>query len=122
MIVRPGRARDLVKHTKYMLPAHFIGVVAEDAGEVKGAGWIIFDDDGVGWVCFEGDRDVLARKTMIARASKRLVGAAQEVCDELRTLEQADWLNGSRWLSWLGFKPTGEVRDGMRVLEWQKRS
>lgn len=120
--VRQARPSDVQKFCKYVAPLWFIGVVAEDEhNEVIGAGWIVWGDkDGRPWLCFEGDEDVRKYRVHIARWSRRLVFAAQCVLDEIYTIEDPEDLRGSRWIEWLGFKPTGEMVKGMRVLKWQK--
>ena len=65
--------------------------------------------------------EIRAHKALVIRWSQRLVTAAQQVCDELFTIEDQAELQGSRWLEWLGFADTGEVRQGNRVLKWQKQ-
>ncbi|MEM9471757.1 MAG: hypothetical protein AAGA00_07350 [Pseudomonadota bacterium] len=119
--VREARPRDVQKFCRFVAPSWFIGVVAEgEAGDVIGAGWVVWGDGNRPWLCFEGGSRIRAHKMLIARWSVRLVGAAQTACNELYTIEDRAELNGSRWLEWLGFRDTGEVRQGNRILKWQK--
>ena len=120
--VREARPCDVRKFCRVVAPIWFIGVVAEDECGVIGAGWVVWGDENRPWVCFEGDSGIKAHKTLIARWSARLVRAAQVACDELYTIEDRTALDGSRWLEWLGFRDTGEIRQGNRVLKWQKHS
>ena len=121
LTVREARPSDVQKFCRIVAPMWFIGVVAEDeTGVIIGAGWVVWGDENRPWVCFEGGSGTKAHKTLIARWSARLVRAAQAACDELYTIEDCSELNGSRWLEWLGFRDTGEVRQGNRVLKWQK--
>lgn len=123
LTVREARPRDVQKFCRIVAPVWFIGVIAEDeAGDVIGAGWVVWGDENRPWVCFEGDGRIKAHKALIGRWSVRLVRAAQAVCSELYTIEDRSELNGSRWLEWLGFRDTGEIRHGNRILKWQKHS
>ena len=110
------------KFCRVIAPVWFVGVVAEHDGEVIGAGWVVWGDENRAWLCFEGDAKIKAHKALIARWSLRLVRAAKAACDELYTIEDRSELKGSRWLQWLGFRDTGEVRQGNRILKWQKHS
>lgn len=120
LTVRDARPTDVQKFCRIIAPKWFIGVVAEEDGEVVGAGWIVWGNENRPWVCFEGDSEIKVHKMLIARWSLRLVKSAQQVCEELYTIEDQGDLQGSRWLEWLGFRDTGEVRQGNRVLKWQK--
>ena len=122
LIVREARPTDVRKFCRIVAPLWFIGVVAESDGDVLGAGWVVWGDGNRTWVCFEGDVEIRAHKVLVIRWSQRLVRAAQQVCDELFTIEDQTELQGSRWLEWLGFADTGEVRQGNRVLKWQRQS
>ena len=122
LIVREARPTDVRKFCRIVAPLWFIGVVAESDGDVLGAGWVVWGDGNRAWVCFEGDVEIRAHKVLVIRWSQRLVRAAQQVCDELFTIEDQTELQGSRWLEWLGFADTGEVRQGNRVLKWQRQS
>jgi hypothetical protein len=121
--VRQARPTDVQKFSRYIMPPNFIGVVAEDeTKEIIGAGWIVWGDQDRPWVCFEGTEAMRPHKQTVARWSLRLLRAAQQTCDELYTIEDTQDLRGSRWLEWLGFRPTGETIKGLRVLKWQKQS
>lgn len=120
--VRDARPTDVQKFCRIIAPKWFIGIVAEDDGDVIGAGWVVWGDENKPWVCFEGDTEIKEHKTLIARWSLKLIRAAQQVCNELYTIEDQADLQGSRWLEWLGFTDTGETRQGNRVLKWQKHS
>lgn len=121
--IRQARPTDAQRFCRIVAPAWFVGTVAEnEAGEVIGAGWIVWGDQNRAWVCFEGGEEIRAYRQHIARWSLKLVRAAQAVCDELYTIEDQEDLRGSRWLEWLGFRPTGEMKHGLRVLKWQKQS
>ncbi len=121
LTVREATPTDVQKFCRIVAPMWFIGVVAEDETEaIIGAGWVVWGDENRPWVCFEGDRQIKAHKALVARWSLRLVRAAQIACDELYTIEDPSELKGSRWLQWLGFRDTGEIRQGNRVLKWQK--
>lgn len=122
LTVREARPTDVQKFCRIVAPKWFIGVVAEDEAEVIGAGWVVWGDENRAWACFEGSTEIRAHKTLIARWSVRLVRAAQSACDEIYTIEDPKELKGSRWLHWLGFRDCGEVRQGNRVLKWQKHS
>jgi hypothetical protein len=117
--VRNARPTDVARYCKYVMPREFVGRIAEKAGEPIGGGLIVFFNDQ-GWVSFEGTEELKKHKMVILREGKRLVGAAQQVVDELYTLEDAEELAGSKWLEWLGFRPTGETVKGFRVLKWQR--
>ena len=121
MHIREARASDVVQFSKYFCPRNFVGTAAEKDGEVIGLGWVVFDDNGAGWVCFEALPELLEQKVRIARASIRLVKAAQSVCHELFALEDEESLGGSRWLQWLGFEATNETRNGLRVMKWRQQ-
>ena len=122
LTVHEARPTDVQKYCRIIAPLWFTGLVAELDGEIIGAGWVVWGDQNRAWVCFEGDTRIKEHKALIVRWSLRLVRAAQQVCDELYAVEDAEELQGSRWLEWLGFRDTGEIRDGDRVLKWQKQS
>ena len=120
--VRDATATDVQRFCKVVAPMWFIGVVAEEHGEVIGAGWIVWGDEAKPWVCFEGDDRLKRHKVAVARWSMRLVQSAQQVCDELYTMEDETELLGSKWLEWLGFRDTGKRKSGHRILRWQRQS
>ncbi len=122
MIVRSARPRDVVRFCRVICPRHFIGVVAEEDGELLGAGWVVWGDKGRPWVCLEDAGGLTRHPVAIGRWSRRLVRAAQLVCHELYAIEDMDDLGSSRWLEWLGFLPTNEMCGDKRVLKWQKHS
>jgi len=122
LTVREARPTDVHKFCRIVAPLWFVGVVAEKDRDVIGAGWVIWGDENRAWLCFEGGSEIKAHKALIARWSWRLVQAARAACDEIYTIEDPSELKGSRWLHWLGFRDTGEVRRGNKVLKWQKHS
>ncbi len=122
LTVREAKPTDVRKFCRFIAPMWFIGVVAEKDRDVIGAGWVVWGDENRAWLCFEGDAEIKAHKILIARWSVRLVRSAQAVCDEIHTIEDPSELKGSRWLQWLGFRDTCEIRRGNRVLKWQKHS
>ncbi len=112
LAIRPARARDVVRFSRYKLPQHFIGLAAESAGEVLGVGVIIFQS-GRAFACFEQAGRLPA--IMLHRMGRKLIRAASATGELFAQCEGED-----RWLVRLGFQPTDEVLHGARVYRYER--
>jgi hypothetical protein len=95
--------------------------VIEQDGEFMGIGWIIWAEDDRPYVFFEASEEGRKYKMHIMRWSLRFLRAAKQVCDELYTIEDETEPGAAKWIDWLGFKDTGEMVKGHRVLKWQQQ-
>ncbi len=117
--LRPARASDVVKFTRYLVPEHFVGIVCEEGGEVIGLGAIIWGDLGRPWVVLDVTPQMREKKLTLHRVGQWIVRAGSQVCGDLYVMQGEDETAG-RWLHRLGFRPTGETHRGKAVLKWQK--
>lgn len=111
--LRPARARDVVKVTKYGLPK-FAGVVAEENGETIGIGLILFIDKRA-MVTFDKSDRIREMPRLMTRIGFSLVKAGLAACGEVYVMEDRRETGSAKWLSRLGFKPTDERIAGETV-------
>lgn len=116
--LREARARDVVKVTKYLLPPQFVGVVAEDEGETIGIGLILWLNKRP-FVTLDITDRLRAMPRLLHRVGVTLVKAGSQHCEELFVMEDSREPTANRWLSRLGFRDTGEIIAGERVLKWK---
>lgn len=116
MILRPARAMDMVKFTKYVLPRHFSGIVCEEDGEVIGLGAIIVGDLGRPWVVLDMTERMRHKKVTLHRVGRQIVKAGLQVFDAVYVLQSQTEPTAKRWLERLGFKETGELHRGEIVM------
>ncbi len=120
-ILRPARARDVVRFSKYVLP-RFVGVVAELEGAFIGAGVVIWGDGNRPFLCLEITDELRKRPKFLHRTTLDLINAVAPNVDFLYTMESAKEPTANRWLRRLGFQDTGETLNGERVMSWRKSS
>lgn len=117
MEARFARATDIVKRTKFILPDHYIGYVIEQNDQFMGMGWAMWDKDERPFVFFEIADEAREYKYRIGRWSRRFLAVLKNTCDVVYTLEDKREPGSQKWIEWLGFKPTEEVIEGMRVMK-----
>jgi hypothetical protein len=115
--LRPMRATDMVKQTKYVIP-QFFGVVVVLEGRDIGSGSIVWGDDGRAYLCLEITEELRQKPVFMVKVARDLIAAAIKANGELFTIEDKEEPTSERFLAFLGFTPTGESRDGERVLQW----
>lgn len=118
-VLRKMRAVDMVKISKIVLPKFFGVVVMMDDCEI-GSGSIVWGDEDRAYLCLEITEKLRQKPIFMVKTAKDLINAALEVGVELFSVESAKELTSKRFLEFLGFKPTGELKNGERVLKWQK--
>ena len=111
--LRPARARDVVKVTRYIMPK-FAGVVAEEDGETIGTGLVIFIE-GRAMVTFDKSERMRQMPRLVSRIGFNLVKAARQACGEVFVVQDSREEGSARWLEKLGFKPTDEIISGEKV-------
>jgi hypothetical protein len=111
--LRPARARDVAKVTRYGLPK-FVGVVAEENGETIGIGLILFID-GRAMVTFDKTERLRQLPRLMTRIGFILVKAGRKACGDLFVIQDAHEEGSERWLAKLGFQPTDERMAGEKV-------
>lgn len=117
--LRKMRAVDMVKLSKITIPK-FYGVVVVDDGEEIGSGAIVWGDGGRAYLCLEITERLRQKPVFMVRTAKALINAAKETGVELYSVEAVSEKTSERFMSFLGFKPTGETKNGERVLKWQQ--
>ena len=117
--LRKMRAVDMVKLSKIVLPKFFGVVVMMDGSEI-GSGSIVWGDEGRAYLCLENTEKLRRKPIFMVKTSKDLIGAALEAGVELFSVEAANEPTSKRFMEFLGFKPTGELKNGERVLKWQQ--
>lgn len=115
--VRLARAKDIVSKTRILLPEHFVGYVFELDGRRVAMCWAGWDKQDRPFLFCELESEGRKYKYRIARWSKRFIEALKAVCEELYTIEDNREPGSTKWIEWLGFKPTDERVDGMRVMK-----
>lgn len=108
------RARDVVKFTKICVP-QFFGVVAVEDGEDIGHCAIIWGDKGRPYMCLEITEKLRQKPVFMVKVAKDVINAAIQ-SGELFALEDKEEPTSQRLLAFLGFRDTGEVMNGERVL------
>lgn len=111
--LRPARASDVVKVTRYILPK-FAGVVCEEDGETIGTGLVIFVE-GRAMVTFDKTERMRQMPRLMARIGFNLVKAARTACGEVFVVQDGREAGSARWLAKLGFNPTDELISGEKV-------
>lgn len=115
--LREMRPTDMVKFSKYGMPRYY-GVMLQEDGEDIGAGAIVWGDKDRPFLCLEITDRLRARPSFMHRVAKKLVYAGVQACGELFVIEEKDEPTSPKWLDRLGFKPTGELMNGERLLQW----
>jgi hypothetical protein len=118
--LRRARARDIVKFTRFAVPRNFYGIVAEEDGELIGAGVLLHGALDRMWVALEITDKLRERPIVMHRIGKALVAAAVTAGEELYVMQDQSEPTSQRWLDRLGFRDTGEVFEGERVLKWHQ--
>ena len=114
--LREMRARDMVKHSRYIVP-RFFGVVAELDGKEIGAAAIVI---GVGqrpFLSLEITDELRRFPVFMHRTARDLTAAGVSQLGELYAIESASEPGAGRWLQRLGFAPTEEFIGGERVYK-----
>ena len=115
--LREMRPTDVVKFSKYCVPK-YVGVMVVEDGKDIGAGVIVWGDGNRAFLSLEISDELRKHPAFMHRVAKGLVKAGAET-GELYTIEDADEPTAPKWLERLGFRPTGELINGERVLKWQ---
>jgi hypothetical protein len=108
------RARDMVKHSRFILP-RFAGVVAELDGQEIGAAAIVIGDKGRAFLSLEITDRLRRFPKFMHRTARQLTEAGVSQLGELYAIESAKEPGAGRWLQRLGFVPTDEMIGGERV-------
>ncbi len=112
--LREARAIDVVKVTRYALP-RFVGVVAEEDGEMIGIGLVLFVKGRRPFVTFDKTARLRQMPRLMARIGFKLVKAAVQACGEVYVMRNSQEPGSDRWLDRLGFQPTDERIAGETV-------
>jgi len=115
--LREMRPTDLVKYTKLCVPK-YMGVMVIEDGKDIGAGCIVWGDKNRAYLSLEITPELRKHPAFMHRVAKNLVKAGAET-GELYTIESADESTAAKWLERLGFRPTGELMNGERLLQWR---
>lgn len=119
MQIRPMRARDIVKFSRFHIP-EFIGYIGETSeGEFLGAVAIVWGKNDRAYLCLELTEAIRRKPILMNKWGKAMIRAAKEAGCELYTIESANEPTASRWLKRLGFVPTGEFQGSEGVWKWQ---
>lgn len=116
--LRPMRASDMIKQSKYILPK-FYGVVAELDGEEIGSCSVVWGDKGRAYLSLESTDKLKQKPVFMIKVVRSLIEGATKSGD-LYTIEDKDEPTSRRLLEFLGFRPTGEDINGERILSWQR--
>lgn len=116
MMIRPARAMDVVKFTKYRLPERYAGVVCEEDGEVIAMGLIIYGALKRPWVALDITPKMREKKATLHRVGKTLVEAGVKAFGCVYVMRDPDEPGAKAWLERLGFKDTGEIYRGEAVM------
>lgn len=117
---RFARATDIVRKTRFVMPDHFVGYVFyKDDGRQVGMCWCGWDVRNRPFLFCELEPEGRKYKYRIGRWSKRFMDLVSTVCDEVYTLEDTREEGSTEWIEWLGFEPTDERVNGMRVMKCQ---
>lgn len=118
--LRRMRAADMVKQSKFTLPRFFGVVVVSDDGREIGSGSVVWGIKGRPYLSLEITDELRQKPVFMVKAAKQLIEQAIEEAGEVFTIEDKDEPTAPRFLSFLGFVPTGENVQGERVLKWQR--
>jgi hypothetical protein len=113
--LRTMRARDMVKHSRFIIP-RFAGVVAELDGREIGAASIVIGDGQRPFLSMEMTDEILRKFPIFMHRTARMiteVGLSQ--LGELYAIESSREPGAGRWLRRLGFVPTEEFIGGERI-------
>lgn len=116
--LRKMTARDMVKNSLYIIPKFFGVVVVKDGRDI-GSGSVVWGDGGLAYLCLEITDELRQYPIFMVKTAKSLIEGAT-LSGELFTIEDKEEPTAPRFLEFLGFKPTGEVKDGERILSWRK--
>ncbi len=119
--LRPARARDIVRFSKYVLP-RFVGLIGEVDGRFVGAAVVVWGDKGRPFLCFEITPELRKHPKFIHQTALAVINAVAPNVDFLYTMESSSEPTANRWLRRLGFHDTGEALNGERVMIWRKSS
>lgn len=117
MILRPARATDIVKFTKYHLPTRYSGIVCEEDGEVIGMGAIIIGDKKRPWVVLDMLPEMRNKKVTLHRVGRDIVRAGVKAFGKVYVMRDQREPTSKGWLERLGFRETGEIYRGEIVME-----
>lgn len=109
----------MVKQSRLILPKFFGVVVVSDEGKDIGSGSVVWGIKGRPYLSLEITDELRQKPVFMVKAAKQLIAQAIEEDGELFTIEDKDEPTSPRFLSFLGFVPTGEEIQGERVLKWQ---
>jgi hypothetical protein len=113
------RASDVVKQSKFVLPK-FFGVVVLEGDREIGSGCVVWGVKNRPYLSLEITPELRTNPIFMVKAARQLIKEAIEEAGELFTIEDKDEPTAPRFLSFLGFEPTGEEIQGERVLKWQR--
>ena len=115
--VREMRARDMVKHSRYIVP-RFFGLVAELDGREIGAASIVIGHSNRPFLSLDMAEELRRFPLLMHRLAKQMVAAGVSQLGELYAIEAKAEPKAERWLLRLGFRPIGEKINGERVFKW----
>jgi hypothetical protein len=105
---RPATADDFRRFVGGDPPPIWLGLVAEENGEIVGAGVVFWDELGRAWGSYSARR-ALPPVTM-HRAARRVLAALEAVGEPaLYTFCSRTIVGAQKWLRRLGFKPLPEL-------------
>jgi hypothetical protein len=108
MITRAAIAVDFEKFLDRAPPPVWAGLVAEEDGEIVGAGIVIWDEYGRAWGSYSALRPLPV--ITMHRAAKRMLAVLQAVGEPALYVFCSRTIPGAeRWLSHLGFTPLPEL-------------
>lgn len=119
--LRLMRARDMVKHSRYVVP-RFAGVVAEIEGREIGAAAIVIGIGNRPFLSLEITEDLRRFPVFMHKTARQLTDVGVSQLGELYAIESSREPGAGRWLRRLGFLPTDERIDGERVYKWHQSS
>lgn len=90
-------------------PDVWVGLAADGRATVDGLGGMYLTEDGYWWAFFWRAKHVRGRGAAIHRAGRIIADAAREAGIEVRVMRDHRVCTSARWLSRLGFRPTGEI-------------
>ncbi len=114
--LREMRPTDVVKYTKYCVPKYYGVVVVEDGKDI-GAGAVVWGDGNRAFLSLEITPELRKHPVFMHRVAKSLTKAGSKT-GELYTIEDSGEPTAPKWLERLGFRPTGELMNGERVLRY----
>lgn len=121
MIIRPARARDILRFSRFTIP-QFVGWVGEEDGKFLGASVVVWRTPEMPILCLEITPELRRRRMLLHRFARQFIDTVAKQLEVLYTMESPEEPTANRWLKRLGFEDTGERLNGERLYRWRKSS